>query len=147
MNYNNKEIICFEKNGIKIVKFKALLEFEDKINHLFTLRHGGNSKDDFFSLNLGLYTGDNKEIVKQNYINVCNTFDLNFEKLFLPKQIHSDKSIYIDNNNSGNLYKGVDIECDGAFTNNKQIPLVTNCADCITLLISISSFTKTCIVA
>ena len=135
MKYDNEEVILKKVDDIYVLQFKELLKYEEKIEHFFTLKYGGNSKGAYSSLNLGYYTDDNKEIVKQNYIDVCNKFNIDYKKVFIPKQIHSDESIYVDDNISGTLLKDDYIQCDGSFTNISNIPLVSNCADCITVLI------------
>lgn len=135
MNYDNDEIILKKLDNIYVLQFKELLKYKDKIEHFFTLKHGGNSKKEYLGLNLGYFTDDDKEDVKQNYIDVCNKFNIDYKRLFIPKQIHSDKFIYVDEENTGTLIKQKFIECDGGFTNISNIPLVSNSADCITILI------------
>ncbi len=135
MIYDNDIVISRKIDDIYVLQFKKLLEYEDKVKHFFTLKHGGNSINEYSSLNLGYYTLEDKEIIKKNYIDVCNKLNINYINLFIPKQIHSDKSIYVDLENCGTIEKQNFIECDGGFTNIKDIPLVSNCADCMTVLI------------
>lgn len=135
MKYNNSEIIHRKFGNIEVLQFKSLLEYGNDIQHCFTLRHGGCSKEDFASLNLGLNTNDNIQVVKENYMLLCNKMGFEYSNLFRGVQTHSDKVVFVDKNNCGVLVNNIDIECDGSITNIKNIPLVTNCADCMTVLI------------
>ncbi len=135
MKYNNSEIVCKKIDNIEYLQFKALLEYNEDIIHFFTLRHGGGSKGDFNSLNLGLFTNDDVNIVKQNYNNVLSKFNIDINNVFIPKQIHSDKIIFVNENDEGSLYNNKYIECDGQITNAKNKMLASFSADCMTVLI------------
>lgn len=134
-DYTNDEIIHLKKDNIEYLQFKALLKYENEITHFFTLRNGGYSKNEFDSLNLGLFCNDNIQDVKNNYVKISNCMDIKYSNIFIPKQIHSDKVIFVDDNNSHTLVNEKYIECDGGITNISNIPLVSICADCMTCLI------------
>lgn len=135
MGYDNSEIIHKKFDGIEVLQFKALLEYSNDIQHCFTLRHGGYSQKDFSSLNLGVNTNDDIQVVKENYKLLCEKVGFEYSNLFRGIQIHSDKVVFVDKSNCGVLVNNTEIECDGSITNIKNIPLVTNCADCMTILI------------
>ncbi|MBE5821355.1 MAG: peptidoglycan editing factor PgeF [Clostridiales bacterium] len=134
-DYTNDEIIHLKKEDIEVLQFKALLKYEDEITHFFTLRKGGFSKNEFDSLNLGLFNNDNINDVKNNYIKLSNCMNIEYNNIFIPKQIHSDKVIFVDETNTHTLMNQKYIECDGGITNISNIPLVSICADCMTVLI------------
>ncbi len=135
MKYDNQEVVHKKIGDIQYLQFRALLKYKDNLQHCFTFRHGGVSSDKYNSLNLGLNTGDNIQNVKQNYISVCNIMNFNYDNLFRGIQTHSDKLIFVTKENCGSVLKDIDIECDGSITNIANIPLVTNSADCMTVLI------------
>lgn len=134
-DYTNKEIIHLQKGNIEYLQFKALLKYEDELTHFFTLKKGGFSQNEFDSLNLGLFTDDSIVSIKKNYEKISKVFNINYNNIFVPKQIHSDKIIFVNNNNCHSLVNDEYIECDGGITNIKNISLVSNCADCMTVLI------------
>lgn len=135
MKYDNSEIVHKKVGNIQFLQFKALLQYSKDINHCFTLKYGGISKDMYSSLNLGLNVSDNIDNVKKNYINVCNTLNFEYSNLFRGVQTHSDKVVFVDKTNCGTVSKDIEVECDGSITNIPKIPLVTNSADCMTVLI------------
>lgn len=135
MKYTNNEVIHKKIGDIEILQYKALLDYEKDIVHCFTLKHGGYSQSSYSSLNLGLNTQDDIYSVKRNYQLLCDNININYENLFIGKQVHSDKVIFINESNKGVLISDSKIECDGSITNIPNIPLVTNCADCMTILI------------
>lgn len=135
MRYDNTQIVHNQIGNLEFIQFKALLKYEDKIQHAFTLKHGGYSSNNFSTLNLGLNVGDDIDVVKENYKLVCDRLNLNYENLFRGVQIHSDIVQYVNSKNCGTVNKDIDIECDGSITDIPNIPLVTNSADCMTVLI------------
>lgn len=135
MKYSNNEVVHKKIGNIEILQFKSLLKYEQDITHCFTLKHGGYSKGNFESLNFGTNVGDNLKIVKQNYAKLCENIGFEYTNLFKGKQIHSDKIVFVNNENCATFINDQEIECDGAITNISNIPLVTNSADCMTVLI------------
>ena len=67
IDYTNDEIIHLKKDNIEYLQFKALLKYAEEITHFFTLRNGGVSKNEFCSLNLGLFTGDSTENLYEGF--------------------------------------------------------------------------------
>lgn len=117
-------MLKFEEN-VMLYKFNNLAQI-DFINHCFSTKIGGVSKDEFSSLNLGYNRGDMETNVMENYrrLFVQNGFSGN---LVSSKQVHG-KEIYIatkdDINKKFNGY-------DGFITNERKVLLTTYHADCI----------------
>ena len=132
---SNDEVIHLKKDDIEYLKFRALLDYEDEITHFITLRNGGFSEKNFNSLNLGLFTNDNIDNVKKNYMKISKKLNINYDNIFIPNQVHSDKVIFVNNENCHTLINENYFECDGGITNISNIPLVSISADCMTALI------------
>ena len=135
MKYTNSEVIHKKIGEIQILQYYALLEFDKEIEHCFTLKHGGYSKGNYANFNLGLNTNDSLQIVKKNYQLLCDNTQFCYYNIFRGEQVHSDNVIFVDQENKGVLENNIQIQCDGSITNISTIPLITNCADCMTILI------------
>ena len=70
-----------------MIKSKKLLNFKE-INHGFFGRNGGFSTGIYKSLNCGIGSRDNKNIVRKNLNSVCKKIKCNKNKLFLMKSLY-----------------------------------------------------------
>ena len=122
-----------QKGQIKLLKFKALDNLE-YINHTVSTRCGGvSSKDGLESLNLGTYTADSIENVRENYRLFCSFAGYDEKRLVLGNQTHSLNVRYATSADSG---KGIFLErdytdVDALITDEKNLPLVIHTADCV----------------
>lgn len=105
------------------------------IIHAFGLKTGGVSKNNFFSLNCAINSGDKEENVRRNRSLLCKELLLNESKLVLLNQIHSTKIITVNNSNKNSLETG-----DGLITNQENIVLGILTADCAPLIFLGSEF-------
>ena len=101
-----------------------------KIKFGFFTRVGGISKNNYFSLNCSLSSGDNKKLVKENINIALKKLHLEKSSLKTVKQIHSNKVLEITNNNLNKK-----IECDGMITQDTNISLAILTADCCPIFI------------
>lgn len=112
-------INSFEKTGL--------------VKHLFTTRIGGVSSGPYYSLNLGLKTGDNIDNIKKNFLKVFEIMSTSEKDVVFSNQVHGtniqivDDEISTDNAYKSRLKDGV----DGLVTNVKNITLATFYADCV----------------
>lgn len=112
-------INSFEKTGL--------------VKHLFTTRIGGVSSGPYYSLNLGLKTGDNIDNIKKNFLKVFEIMGTSEKDVVFSNQVHGtniqivDDEIFTDNAYKSRLRDGV----DGLVTNVKNITLATFYADCV----------------
>lgn len=113
--------------NLEIYKFE-IFEKEKNLEHCFTTKNSGVSKDAFSSLNLGYNTED-------SYENVVNNYNLVLDSIFGTKtmirgiQTHS-KNIKIINEKTV-LQRNVYDDTDGFITNQNKIVLSTTYADCV----------------
>lgn len=135
MDLSNENVIHIKKDGVEYLQFKKLLEYKDKINHVYTLG---------IDWNFRTTTPDKKELPKdqyekniKSYKKLCKELNMNYENLVKPNQDHTDEVKLVKNKIEINK-PDFDIEeydrTDGLFTNKKDIILGTTNADCILLL-------------
>lgn len=91
-------------------------------------RLGGNSKHPFESLNLGLFTADDAQLVSQNRRHFFDSLDIPPEQVAGSHQIHSDKILHVDRPGQ---FEGF----DALMTDRKGIFLTVTVADCTPILI------------
>ena len=91
----------------------------EEIDHCFFSKLGGVSTDQYYSLNCGKGSNDNKSNIKRNLKFVADYYDLKINNIITLHQTHSNKALIIpgQNINKHNL-------CfDGLLTNKKNIIL------------------------
>ena len=104
---------------------KKLLK-EKKISHGFFNRNGGNSSGIYKSLNCGPGSKDNSLNIKKNLEIVRKKISSKAKNIFLVKQFHSNKFIFI-NKKYKNKKKP---KADAIITNQKNLPIAVLTADC-----------------
>src|SRR6056300_725310 len=114
-----------------MIKSKKLSHFS-KINHGFFNRNGGVSNGIYKSLNCGIGSNDKKINVKKNLKIVKKKLSSKSKEIFLVKQFHSNKFIYLDKNSN---IKNRSIAADAIVTEKKGMPIAVLTADCVPILI------------
>ena len=107
------KIIYKNENGIKYIQFQKLLDLG--INHCYTL----------MSENIDFTTKNPYE--KESLSKICKVLNVKENKLFVPKQSHTDTVKCV---NSETLIENLQ-DTDGLITDCKGIALGTKNADCI----------------
>ncbi len=133
---NNDFYRITASNGVVFYKNK-MLEQVDFINHAFSTRLGGVSKNAYASLNLGKNPRFHKEEILENYRLFSSAIDIPVEHMVLSDQVHRD---HIHIASTADCGKGILTESDivgidGFITYEKGIALVTFYADCTPVLI------------
>ena len=105
----------------------------NKIAHGFFNKLGGTSRGIYKSLNCGLGSKDKKTFINKNLKIVKKKLSKKSSNIYLAKQIHSSKYIYIDKNYSKKLKR---IEADAIITSKKLLPIGVLTADCVPILIA-----------
>lgn len=130
--YDTKDIIHIKDGNLEYLKFRILEKYKDKVRHAITLRHGGISENEYYSLNFRSIGADSKENVKRNLNIFCNSVGINANHVFKGKQSHTD-NILILNNDNKDMYsfdKFCNDEFDGYITDKKNIATLITTADC-----------------
>ena len=110
---------------------KKLSKFKE-INHGFFNKNNGTSEGIYKSLNCGIGSKDNKSNVKKNLQIVKKKICKKSKEIFLVKQNHSNKFIFIGKNSK---MKNRSINADAIITEKKNFPIAVLTADCVPILI------------
>lgn len=136
MNFQSKTMNLKKKNSIYYCTFKALDTENFKfINHAFSTKFGGISKNKFNSMNLSFKMGDQYENVLKNFDIFCKSIGFEKKNLVIADQTHSNNVKIVTNNDTvGNNLDSKRIKnTDGLITNQTGIVLMTSHADCNSL--------------
>ena len=114
---------------MNLIKSKKLSKFKN-ISHGFFGSKGGVSKGIYKSLNCGIGSLDNKRNIEKNIKIVLKKINSKRKKVFLPKQIHSNKFYLIRKKITNKR-----IKCDAVITGQKKIPIGILTADCAPIII------------
>lgn len=136
MDLSNENVIHIKKDGIEYLQFRKLLEYKDKINHVYTLGIDWDFRTS---------TPDKKELSKnkyekniESYKKLCKKLNMDYKNIVKPNQEHTDQIKLVKDKINKNK-PDFDIKeydrTDGLFTNKKEIILETTNADCILLLL------------
>jgi len=133
----DEKILFFQKNGVKLLKFNILEQYNNILVHCFTTRIGGVSTGECESLNLGFKRKDSRENVIENYKRVCDALSINMEDMVLSDQVHDIRIKAVNECDRGKgILRSSDIKgFDGLITNKKNVALVTFYADCVPVFI------------
>lgn len=101
-----------------------------KIPHSFTTTiKGGVSKGAFSSLNLGLYTEDDKMNVEENLNRLSQQISIPKKQIVIAHQIHKDQIAYVQSAND--CLEGF----DALITDKSNLCLTVTTADCVPVLL------------
>ena len=120
------------KDGVGFLKFPELEKF-DFVNHAFSTKLGGVSKDEFASMNLSFSSKDKRENVEENYKLFCKAAGFNEETLVASSQVHETfvRKVSTENHGCGIWREQEKIGVDGLSTDTPDTTLVTYYADCV----------------
>jgi len=114
-----------------LLNSKKLSKFSE-ISHGFFNKNGGVSKGYYKSLNCGIGSKDKKINVKKNLKIVQRKISKVSKEIFLVKQIHSNKFIFLSKNAK---VKNRSVYADAIITQKKNFPIAILTADCVPLLL------------
>lgn len=116
MNLSNENIIHVKKGDVEYLQFRELLKYGDKLQHAYSLKP--------------LQFSDKNEHSPANYKKICETLNIDSNKIIKSAQKHTDVVKDIKE------YTTESFEfVDGFITNKKNIPLVTKYADCTPIIL------------
>ena len=135
MDLSNENVVHIKNNGIEYIQFRKLLEYKDKINHVYTLGTDWNFRTSKLGKHVITDEQYNKNIL--SYKTLCKELDMDYKKIAKPLQNHTDEVKIVKkyiNKNEPDFNCEEYLETDGLVTNQKNIILGTTNADCILLL-------------
>ena len=112
-----------------MIRFKKLTN-NKKIVYGFFGSKGGVSKGIYKSLNCGIGSKDKKNNIKKNIKIVLNKIKSKSKKVYLPKQVHSNKFHFIQKTTNRKR-----VECDAIITKQTNTPIGVLTADCIPIIL------------
>lgn len=107
--------------------FKLFAEYPHLVQ-VFSTRKGGFSRAIFQGLNLGMHTKDNPAHVQKNCRLFFSKMNITQQQLVFPAQVHSDHVQIVNK-------PGVVKNCDALITNQANLFLTIQTADCFPLFI------------
>lgn len=132
---SNGNVIHVNKGSVQYLQFRRLLEYQNVINHAYTLGLDVNFRTD---------KPDKTEITKEEYQkaiisfkNICNALGSDYKHIVKTNQEHTKELKIVDkkyNLEIPDINLGEYDNTDGLITNKKNIILSTTNADCILLL-------------
>lgn len=135
MNLSNENVLHIQKNGVEYLQFKKLLEYQNIINHAYSLgldRNYRTAKTGKEKLDAKIY----QEAIK-DYEALCHAIGSKKEHLVKTNQSHTDEVKIVKekiNKNEPDFNLEQYAKTDGLITNQKNSMLSTTNADCILLL-------------
>lgn len=125
-----------QSGGIGFYEFPALLKLP-MIAHGFTARTGGVSTGCYASLNLSFSREEEQlKTVLENYRLFAQAAGIPWESMVMDTFAHGVQVRLVDKHDSGKGYLRPSLPfCDGLFTNDTAITLVTGHADCLPLFV------------
>lgn len=122
------------KNGVCYITFPKM-EKTGLVNHLFSTRIGGISEGYFGTMNVSFNRGDKHEAVVENYRRLCETQGIDIKNLVLSAQTHTDNVKVVAKEDCGTgIFSSPFSDVDGLITNQRNVALVTQYADCTPLV-------------
>ncbi|MCB0278917.1 MAG: peptidoglycan editing factor PgeF [Calditrichaeota bacterium] len=99
------------------------------LSAVFTDRHDGKSQAAYSSLNLGLNTGDDRQVVKENRQLLFTNLGFDTDSVAYSGQIHSDTVAVVES-------PGINLNTDALITQKRNLPLVIQAADCACIFLA-----------
>ncbi len=118
-NLSNENVIHLYNGDLEYLQFRKFLEYSKYINHCFTMK-----SQDFRALNM--------EKAKEEYKKICDILNLDYKKIYRPKQTHSCNIKTIKSEEPLIFGEGFQ-DVDGLITKEKNKILSLTYADCIPL--------------
>ena len=110
--------------------------FSREALHCFSERGGGVSSGCLRSLNLGVHRGDDWNNVYENYRRLGAAVGFTPEQTVFTRQTHTDRVARVGRADCGvGLFREVEPERDGIYTNEPGVALVCFSADCTPILL------------
>lgn len=122
------------ENGVGLLRFDAWEKLPG-VAHAFSTRVGGVSQREFAAMNLGFSRGDDEADVVENYRRFAEANGVPLMAMTAGAQDHNINVRHVTRENAGvGIWKPKDMESvDGLVTDEKDLPLVIYCADCVPL--------------
>lgn len=112
-------------HGVRVLSFESFGAYAG-VDAVVTTRHGGESAGPFATLNLGMRTGDDAEVVRRNRARAASVVGAAPAWLTFGRQVHDARVAAVGNAERGAVFD----DTDALITNASLVPLVILTADC-----------------
>jgi len=122
---------------IKYVSFNHFAE-TGLVNHAFTARFGGVGSGPYYSLNMGLHVGDDRETVLKNRRRACEALGTGLDHMVCGRQVHGDHVAVVTEADRGKGARDENdafYETDALITSRPGVLLASYYADCVPVMI------------
>lgn len=136
LNNNDSTIKLNYYKNIPYFSFDKLNQYNN-VKHLFSTRLGGHSEGIFSTMNFAFKTGDDKNNVLNNFIDVANILNTSIQNFYHAYQNHtSNVKVVLENDKGKGVVRDSDYgEFDSFITNCKNLVLYVSVADCVPIYI------------
>lgn len=123
-----------ECNGVLYYTFPSF-DRVDFVRHGFSTRLGGVSKPPFDAMNLSFTRGDDDACVKENFVRFCRAVGVDADNVVISKQEHHTniRNVTAADRGSGIARERLYTDVDGLLTDEPNVVLCTQYADCVPL--------------
>lgn len=130
----SNKLLIQEKNHVTYLQFPHI-EGTGLVHHGFSTKHGGVSKDQYASMNLSFFKGDNPLCVKENFLRFSEAIGVEGDSLVMSDQIHETeiRLVGIEDRGKGFNRSSDILGVDGLMTQTPGVTLTTFYADCVPL--------------
>ncbi len=135
MSFMESKCMTLHKKGEVLYLTFPLFEKAGGVKHAFSTRFGGKSRGHCSTMSFGFSLGDDENAVAQNFDIFCSAFGAKAQNCVLSQQTHTANLRVVTS-----LDKGKGLFCerdytdiDGLITNEPDLILVTQYADCTPL--------------
>lgn len=123
MDLSNENVIHIKNGEIEYLQFRRLLEYKE-LNHAYVLKPLD-------------FRVREENVIPKAYKKFLDSFNIKYETLVRPHQMHTDKIVIIDkkeNKDNPDFFNEYLKGVDGTITDKEEITLATTNADCILLM-------------
>lgn len=106
-------------------------DFGSGVTAFSTTRQGGYSEGNYGEFNINRYCGDAKEAIARNRGLLCQTLQIDDDRLLMPHQVHETEIVAVDGSSCELQLEGV----DALLTNVTGLCIGVSTADCIPVLL------------
>lgn len=125
-----------KKEGISFITF-PIFSSVPSVTAAVSTRHGGMSSGEFSSLNMSFASGEDEAIIRENRRRYVGALHIDPESIICCNQVHGVHVEKVGRRDCGRgaIHRDTAIpSCDGLITNESNVPLTMNFADCTPLL-------------
>lgn len=104
----------------------------NKTAHFFSTKLGGESSGVYASMNLGIYTNDEPDVIVENFVRIAEATGVGLEEIVYMNQVHGDRILVVEEQNFEEIAGS---DADALITRSSKIAIGVFTADCVPILL------------